>query len=530
MKKIISILLVLMLAVTCLTPSAFADVKYDSISLEMQFQDGSYGNYHYFDDNESQKFKLLIAYWKGDDIVKKKYVSSEKELAIFEKGKDTTDATLKYGGNNYFELKGKKPKKETTYYIEYTGDHADKLTNGQVSVIVQSSALKNSLKNLKFRSISSTPKSNGNMITWKRSATKVSPDYIGIYRSKKKNSGYKLVGIAKGNEKSYLDDSGISKGNTYYYKVKAFSIFSEGKKYSKYSGTTKCNAKVSCKAVTLKSANRKMLQSYDQKLVSDASIYGLPENISWIDNPKNKKEYKNNMLYAFLIGDYEMNVAFPKDTKYEELEEIAYEMQGMMYQTSCTYPDLAGWYMNDHLKGYSQYEISYNKYGYPVIRIYMPAVDPETVVKERKAVIDEATKYRKSLYASGVLKETMSDMEKLQTYYRVLDCYADVPESDDNYQVYYDTSYGYFIKKNCNCGGRASGITTLFHLEGIMCAGVHCTDHITTMLRIDGKDYIVDIGNRVPLKTVEEALSYKGYGEFEIETIDNARKAFGLLK
>ena len=102
MKKIISILLVLMLAVTCLTPSAFADVKYDSTSLEMQFQDGSYGNYHYFDDNESQKFKLLIAYWKGDDIVKKKYVSSEKELAIFEKGKDTTDATLKYGGDNYF--------------------------------------------------------------------------------------------------------------------------------------------------------------------------------------------------------------------------------------------------------------------------------------------------------------------------------------------------------------------------------------------------------------------------------------------
>ena len=123
----------------------------------------------------------------------------------------------------------------------------------------------------------------------------------------------------------------------------------------------------------------------------------------------------------------------------------------------------------------------------------------------------------------------MTDMEIVQAYYIALDCYSDLPKSDDDYRVYYDTSYGFFIKKECHCAGRAAGVATLLHLEGIKCAGVCCTNHITTMLQIDGEDYIIDMGNRVPLKTVEEALNYAEYGEFEIETIDNARKAFELL-
>lgn len=529
MRKVITIMLVLILAMTCLTPTSFASVKYDSMSLEMQFQDGSYGNYYCFDDNESPKFKLLIAYWKGDDIVKAEYISSKKKLAFFEESSDSTDAALRYCGNDLFEIEGRKTKKEIKYVIEYKGTLAEKMECRQVRVIVESSALKKSLESIKFSNVRSTPKNNGNMITWNRSTSKVKPDYVGIYRSDKKNNGYKMVGKVNGNEKAYLDDSGISKGKTYYYKVRVFSCLSERRLYSKYSGTTKCKAKVSCKTATLKNVNRKMLQSYNQELVSDAYIYGLPDDISWIDNPKNKKEYRNNMLYAFLIGDYEMNVAFPKNTDYEKLEEIAYGMQEMMAHISDTYPDLAGWYMNNQLKGYYQYEISYNKYGYPVIRVYLPAVDPDTVVKERKEVIEEAVRYRNSLYEAGVLKESMSDMEKLQTYYRVLDGFSDVPESDKNYQVSYDTSYGFFVKKKCHCGGRASGVTTLLHLEGILCAGVCCTDHITTMLRIDGEDYIVDIGNRVPLKTVNEALNYKEYGKFDTETISDARDAFKLL-
>lgn len=529
MKKFITILLTIALIMTCFMPVSFAGTKYDELSFEMEFQDGHYGNYYKFDDNKNPKFKLIIAYWKNDDIVKADYISSDAEISFSDANSESTDAALRYCGDNWFQIKGAKTKSETQYVIEYKGELADELTSKQVRLIVQSYSLKQSLRSLKFSNVKSTSKSSGNMITWNYSTSKANPDYVQIYRSSNKTKGYKAIGVVKGNEKAYLDDSNISKGKTYYYKLRGFSKLPERKLYSKYSGIVKCKAKTSLKSVTLKSMNKKMLKSYDLKLLSDAHIYGLPEDISWIDNPKSTNEYKNNMLYAFLIGNYEMNVAFPKNTSQNKLIRIANEMQELIGELSRTYPDLAGWYMNSHLKGDWQYEISYNKYGYPVIRVYLPAVDPDTILKERQAAIDEAVKYRNLLYAKGVLKESMTDMEKLQTYYRVLDNYAEVPQSDENYQVYYDTSYGYFVKKYCNCGGRASGITLLFHLEDILCAGVCCTDHITTMLRIDGVDYIIDIGNRVPLKTVDEALNYKGYGEFYTETIDYARAAFKLL-
>lgn len=270
-----------------------------------------------------------------------------------------------------------------------------------------------------------------------------------------------------------------------------------------------------------------MLKSYDQSLVEKAFLYGLPKNLAWTDVPSDDRSFKNNMLYACLIGDYEMNFAFPKSTQYSDLEELANDMEERMYEFCHTYPDLAGWYMNSQVKGNFHHEIKYNKYGHPVIRVYLPDVKPETIMNEREEVMKAAEEYRDKLYDTGVLKETMTEMEKVQAYYKALDNFADGPESEENYRGYYDTSYGFFIKKECFCGGRASGVSQLMHLEGIKCAGVCCTEHITTMLRLEGKDYIIDIGNRVPLKTLEEALAYKAYGEFEIETIENAQRALG---
>lgn len=76
-------------------------------------------------------------------------------------------------------------------------------------------------------------------LTWNRN--KKATGYI-IYRSTKKNSGYKKIATIHSDKKLYYYDSTVKKGKTYYYRIKTYKEL-EGKiSYSAYSNVVKGKA------------------------------------------------------------------------------------------------------------------------------------------------------------------------------------------------------------------------------------------------------------------------------------------------
>ena len=84
--------------------------------------------------------------------------------------------------------------------------------------------------------LKSKKQKSGIKLTWTRS-TKYKLDYIEIYRSNKKGSGYTLIAKTKtGGVKTYLNKkSKLKRGKRYYYKVRGVRTISGKKYYTKWS-------------------------------------------------------------------------------------------------------------------------------------------------------------------------------------------------------------------------------------------------------------------------------------------------------
>lgn len=119
-------------------------------------------------------------------------------------------------------MEGTATKRENVYHIDYTGSLQPQMSNSTVSVIVESLEFKQAIRNIKTTNLKVKSQKNGNLLTWKNSASNYKADYTVTYRSLKQSKGYSSVGIVKGSAKSFLDDSGITKGKSYYYRVRFF--------------------------------------------------------------------------------------------------------------------------------------------------------------------------------------------------------------------------------------------------------------------------------------------------------------------
>ena len=73
-------------------------------------------------------------------------------------------------------------------------------------------------------------------LTWTKSVNATGYE---IYRSEKKNSGYKKIKTISKNSKLYYQDKSVESGKTYYYKIKAYSKGAEKTFYSQFSGIVK---------------------------------------------------------------------------------------------------------------------------------------------------------------------------------------------------------------------------------------------------------------------------------------------------
>lgn len=133
------------------------------------------------------------------------------------KGSGTTsyiNSGLSSGKTYYYKVRAYKTVGKTNYYSNYSSSLTTSTKCSTPSIIV------------------STPKTKVAKVSWKKVS---GASGYSIYRATSKNGQYEYVkNIDSGSTSSYIN-TGLKKGKTYYYKIKAYKIVNGSKVYSSYS-------------------------------------------------------------------------------------------------------------------------------------------------------------------------------------------------------------------------------------------------------------------------------------------------------
>lgn len=135
------------------------------------------------------------------------------------------------------KLGSKKLKKDTDYTISYSNNK--NMGTATIKIKAKGNNLTGS-KKITFKivpkkvTISKAENSGSKKakITWKKDSSVTGYE---VYRSTKKNSGYKLVTTIKKNKTTSYTDKNLTKNKTYYYKVRAYKTVNGKKVYGSYS-------------------------------------------------------------------------------------------------------------------------------------------------------------------------------------------------------------------------------------------------------------------------------------------------------
>lgn len=235
------------------------------------------------------------------------------------------------------------------------------------------------------------------------------------------------------------------------------------------------------------------LQAYKMmEVLKTAPYYGLPADIKWIPDAETELEVENNMLFAFLFGNY-------------SLEGMGFDMhdmwmaENMFQRLSWTYLDLFGVFCNtrgimeDSRNGW---KLIYESDVFTMDELY----------KQQMAALEAALTIKAELHENGKITQEMTQKQIAQVYYDYL-CGMGVRTgngSDDARKkglcVQWDSAYACLVNKKADCGGRAAAFNLLMHVEGITADGVSGETrgggHIISRVMLDGEQYFCDWGNK----------------------------------
>lgn len=136
-----------------------------------------------------------------------------------------TDKTIEENQKYFYRVRTKNKIESTAAYGPYSTIEQGELDFAQGENL--SAAAPNTISGFAVRSNTSTRLK----LSWKKVSA---ADGYAIYRSSKKDSGFKRIAtINDTSTLSYLD-GGLETGTTYYYKMRSFKRYEDGAKYSKY--------------------------------------------------------------------------------------------------------------------------------------------------------------------------------------------------------------------------------------------------------------------------------------------------------
>ncbi|MBR6472443.1 MAG: glycoside hydrolase family 25 protein [Firmicutes bacterium] len=157
-----------------------------------------------------------------------KYTSSDEKVAkVDENGKVTP---LKKG-TTVIRIKAKS-NKNVGYAVKKI-----KLEVKRKYLTASEKKLAEAVKGMTFK-LKTKKTSEGIKLTWTKVGKK-KLDYVQVYRSKTKDSGYKKLATKDGSVRSHLNYKYLKKGRYYYYKIRGVRIINEKKFYTKWSNVAK---------------------------------------------------------------------------------------------------------------------------------------------------------------------------------------------------------------------------------------------------------------------------------------------------
>lgn len=143
---------------------------------------------------------------------------------------------------------------------------------------------------------------------------------------------------------------------------------------------------------------------------------------------------------------------------------------------------------------YNRISVSYSTSGGKVVLSFSSSLyDKIFLDSYRELIFSAAVKVRDSLYAAGLVTNTMTQYEKAKAYFTWLCNNCSYDNNADSGSMSH-SAYNVFLQKIGVCDGYTAAYNLLLKLEGIPCVAIERTewDHMWTIATLDGVNYHID--------------------------------------
>jgi len=456
-----------------------------------------------FDPGESRNVNILV---DGYSFYVKDLINKGKIIVVDSEKKQVEGITLISANNTYTKISvDSSVSRGNIYYIIYDSESFN-IEDGIKLSIKENNAKEKKIKSEYSKKVLDKPNvsstKDGIKISWKGKFTNKPTGYQ-LASSTSKSSGYKT--IYDGKNLSFQDKANIKKGKTYYYKVRAYYDLGSKKVYTKWSTVNFAKAKVTS---TVSSYMENYLSTFnDHTLLDNAKVFTNKE-VKWIDNVRSEEDLWNNVLYSYLIGNYELNFVFKTEDEAKKYKEIL--KRDLRYFIIAN-NDLVGAYTNAITEATINISKINGMWYQLSVNIDNPSLSIEEVFQREKDAFIKAKEIVELLHKQGKIKDTMSQNEKAKVYndflisYNVTVGIGGRSSNVDHLQCMpCDDAYATLVAKCADCGGRAAGFNLLMGIEGIKSVGLGVQGHIASLMTADGKELANDWGNRIMLTSLSE--------------------------
>ncbi len=377
-----------------------------------------------------------------------------------------------------------------------------------------------------------THSAKGNTVKWKPSSKKYISGYHVYRRNTATSRWFEFDLIATTEKTTFLDTADLEFG-TYQYCVTPYCIY----KNKEYPGVQS-----KAKAVTvphsetyynkLNEINLETLKQYGVGLINDQESFGISD-ISWKPVMRTKEDTYNNLLYCFLIGNYDLDLAVPN----EDVNTIVQYMDEIISgkEMSAVYTSLCGVVLNAHCV----FKIT-SKDDYSIISAYYTAnggtpIDTKAAYSQLKDSFTKARDIYSRIHQSFVTS-SMSEYDIALCYYNNLPNYITMHNSSSR-ETDYRTDAIIGATQSCGicCGGASAIYTLMLNMEGIQASSapaetyennVRVGGHILSVVKCGNQKYLCDFGNRIPLTAGTNGVLSSSNCEFRIRNSTYTDKAF----